>query len=474
MTAPIVYDPLTWGGFGDFTVTTALSPDDQAAVSGWLEAEHFLGDFKPIGHSLIQIIREDGNPVAVIQWAACAYRLKDREAWIGWNALTCAKRRNLVVNNVRFLVLEAARRPNLASKSLAHAVRALPGHWQENFGYEPLLCETFTDIESHAGTCYKAAGWTPPGLTEGHRRQRAEFYVPNDRPKKLWIKALHPGAKERLCAPVLDPVHAAGETSGKGAPLPVTAAQLQPLAKVLNQVPDPRSKSRQHRIGPLLCLVALGILCGGTNLNAILRHARRLTQAQLRSLGVPGKRHSANSRIWIYRVPDYETFRKLLRDLDLDAFGRVLSAWLGAHRGALPAALALDGKTVRQKLGTIVCLRCARPAGSLAAGCLPAVGSLCDVEQKVPVAVAATTAPGGEQACARALLRSGEVSLLNATVSLDALYTNHENAGIIVQEKGGDYLVSLKDNQPTVLTHVENQLAGTPFLPMPRRAATGP
>lgn len=454
MTAPIIYDPLKWGGFGDFTVTTALSPEDKSTVNGWLEAEHFLGEFKPIGHSLIQVIREDGQAVAVIQWAACAYHLKDREAWIGWSALLCAKRRNLVVNNVRFLVLESARRPNLASKSLAHAVRALPGHWQEHFGYEPLLCETFTDIESHAGTCYKAAGWIPLGLTEGNSRQRAEFYVPNDRPKKLWIKALHTDAKTRLCAPELDPVHAAGETCGKGAPLPVKASQLQPLSKVLNQVPDPRSKSRQHRIGPLLCLVALGILCGGTNLNAILRHARRLTQAQLRLLGVLGRRHRAGSKIWIYRVPDYETFRKLLRDLDLDAFGRVLTAWLGAHRGALPASLALDGKTVRQKLGTIV--------------------TLCDVEQKVPVAVAATAAPGGEQACARALLRSGEVSLLNATVSLDALYTNHENAGIIVQEKGGDYLISLKDNQPTVSAYVAEQLASPPFLPAPRRAATGP
>ena len=179
MTAPIAYDPLTWSGFGDFSVTPARCPEDKSAVAGWLEGEHFLGEFKPIGHSLMQIIREDGQPVAVIQWAACAYHFKDREAWIGWSALTCARRRNLVVNNVRFLVLESARRPNLASKSLAHAVRALPGQWRENFGYEPLLCETFTDIESHAGTCYKAAGWTALGLTEGHRRQRAEFYVPN-------------------------------------------------------------------------------------------------------------------------------------------------------------------------------------------------------------------------------------------------------------------------------------------------------
>jgi len=78
------------------------------------------------------------------------------------------------------------------------------------------------------------------------------------------------------------------------------------LVQVLSEVPDPRGKPRQHRIGPLLCLVALGILCGGTNLNAILRHARRPTQAQLRSLGVLGRRHAPGSRIQVYRVPDYE------------------------------------------------------------------------------------------------------------------------------------------------------------------------
>ena len=43
---------------------------------------------------------------------------------------------NLIVNNVRFVKPEATRRPNLASKALAHAVRALPGHWQEHFGVD--------------------------------------------------------------------------------------------------------------------------------------------------------------------------------------------------------------------------------------------------------------------------------------------------------------------------------------------------
>ena len=66
---------------------------------------------------------------------------------------------------------------------------------------------------------------------------------------------------------------------------------------------------------------------------------------------------------------------------------------------------------------------------------------------------------------------SDEVNLLHCTVSGDALYANDENARLIVQEKRGDDLFSLKDNQPTVLGSAQRQLAGAPFLPAPLKAA---
>lgn len=125
----------------------------------------------------------------------------------------------------------------------------------------------------------------------------------------------------------------------------------------------------------------------------------------------------------------------------------MLSAWLGEHRSTLPAHLALDGKRIREHLGTIV--------------------TLCDIQEQVPVAVRATIEKGGEQSASRALLRSEEVHLLESTVSLDALYANPENARLIVQEKGGQYLISLKDNQPTLLAHTTAQLAGTHFASEP-------
>ena len=64
MIAPTTYDydPTTWEGYGEFTVTISLTPEDKAIAYEWLDKEHPLGDCRPIGHSLMQLIREDGEP----------------------------------------------------------------------------------------------------------------------------------------------------------------------------------------------------------------------------------------------------------------------------------------------------------------------------------------------------------------------------------------------------------------------------
>jgi hypothetical protein len=54
--------------------------------------------------------------VAVLCWGGAAKRLKDRDEWIGWDAVTCANRLKLVVQLRRFVVLEEARCDNLASR----------------------------------------------------------------------------------------------------------------------------------------------------------------------------------------------------------------------------------------------------------------------------------------------------------------------------------------------------------------------
>jgi len=90
--------------------------------------------------------------------------------------------------------------PNLASRSLGLALKALPAHWEERYGYHPLMAETFTDIEQFEGTCYKASNWEPLGLTKGFQRHRADYFQKHGRPKKLWIKRLNRNALRILRA----------------------------------------------------------------------------------------------------------------------------------------------------------------------------------------------------------------------------------------------------------------------------------
>jgi len=425
---------------GNLSVRSTVDSVERERVAQWLEAEHFLGSFKPVGHTMIQILEEQGQAVAVLVWAASAYHLKDRETYIGWDAVTCAQRRNLIVNNVRFLIRDAARRPDLASQALGAAIRELPAQWRAHFGYEPLLAETFTDPEMHAGTCYKAAGWEPLGLTEGNRRHRCDFYVPNQRPKRLWVKPLRPDARAQLCAAQLNPEHVRGETSGAGVRCALKSQELYSLAQALRKVPDPRADSIRFPMGAILTVVALGLLLGKQDLAEIFRVGQRLSQNQRQRIGFRLKKGTR-----FVPTPSYNVYRELLPRIDLECFGQVLSEWLSAHRGNLPATLALDGKCIRAHLGQVV--------------------TLLDIEEKAPVAVAADTrGKGYEAACARKLLDS--VSLLNTTVIADSLHTNEQNARFIVQDKGGDYIAALKDNQPTLHTLAHRKLdSASPLLP---------
>ena len=139
-----------------------------------LAAHHYLGAGRPVGDYLRQIVEVHGRPAALLVWGPSCYALKDRDLWISWSAAQRVERLKLIVQNRRFLLLAAkGQSPNLASQTMGAALRALPEHWRERFGYRPLLAESFTDPESHAGTCYKASNWEPVGHSAGYRRHRA-------------------------------------------------------------------------------------------------------------------------------------------------------------------------------------------------------------------------------------------------------------------------------------------------------------
>ena len=132
---------------------------------------HYLGCTPMSGAQLRYNVFAGGQLVACISFGASAWKLKDRERFIGWSEEHRARNLQLVVNNARFLVLPWVRSKGLASKILSRAARQLPQDWLERYGYSPVLLETFVEFERHRGTCYKAANWINVGRTSGRGKK---------------------------------------------------------------------------------------------------------------------------------------------------------------------------------------------------------------------------------------------------------------------------------------------------------------
>jgi hypothetical protein len=423
-----------------------LQPDEQARAAQLLNQEHYLGAGRHVGFTLTQLVHHHGRWVALLHWGPAALKLTDREAWIGWSDSQRAERLGLLVQNRRFLVLSATRLPNLASRALALAVQALPEAWQAAHGYRPLLAETFTDIEQFEGTCYKAAGWLPCGMTQGFARHRADFYQRHDRPKKLWIKPLHRNARVLLGAIDLPAAYAPGlNRQSPERALPLPAAQIESLEEALRRVPDPRAANCVFGCASLLTLVALALLAGRKHVAEMHRFGQFLTQTQRAHLGWPRKKGTA-----FRKAPSYTALYNLLTQLDPHAFAQTLSQWLQTHHGTLPRALAVDGKYVRDRVLTL-CLS-EHDSGAPVAMAIAAEAP-CTPEAKQE----------GELSAARRLYRSTE--LQGALVTADALHCEPETMRLLV-EGGGDYLLQLKANQPKALEQAQKAAAGaTPLLP---------
>lgn len=140
-------------------------------------------------------------------------------------------------------------------------------------------------------------------------------------------------------------------------------------------------------------------------------------------------------------------FYQVLTRLDTAVFATLLCGWLQTRAGTLPQALALDGKMIRDHIGLL---------------------TLAQHEDGAPQAVAIYDQKEGTAHCeqsAETALLSGLSVLDDKIVTADALHCQKTTARIIV-EKGGDYLLQIKGNQPKLLAHAEafNAEAATPFF----------
>ena len=221
---------------------------------------------------------------------------------------------------------------------------------------------------------------------------------------------------------------------------PTTPTLLEALASV----PDPRDpRGVRHPLTAVLSLAVVAMLAGMKSLAAISQFGRDRGAALAHSLGFTrGK------------VPAPSCLSDLFRAIDVGALEAAVGSWLLARAEAAGwDAVALDGKTLRRSGDGEDA-----PAAHLLAAYVPACAAV--------IAQMRVDAKTNEHKAALRLL--GVLPPLGGkVVTGDAMFTHRDVAQAVI-DKGGDYLLVVKDNQPELRAAIESALHGdADFSPLP-------
>jgi hypothetical protein len=136
-----------------------------------LHGYHYLGFSTRVGKNISYLLLDnEDRPVAALLFGAAAWKLADRDAFVGWTPVQRRENLDLIANNTRFLIPPWIQVPHLASHVLATAARRVSADWLVKYGHGLALLETFVEDGRFQGTCYRAANWIHLGHTTGRTR----------------------------------------------------------------------------------------------------------------------------------------------------------------------------------------------------------------------------------------------------------------------------------------------------------------
>jgi hypothetical protein len=411
-----------------------LEPRELSRCNRYLDKHHYLKRIRPVGERLYYVATDAQDQwLALLVFSSAAEHLKHRDRWIGWTPQQRQRRLRLVVNNSRFLILPQGTLPNLGSKVLRMVLDRLSDDWQNRYGHPVLVAETFVDPEQFCGTVYSVQGWEELGTTDGWGRHARDYYVKHNKPKRLFVRELCRNARRSLQAEHLKPDLAAVERHS----IPRCSQKVREIrafTEHFKSVPEFRDRIESYPLWSLLTLVLLAMLCGAPRgQKDLAKFARRLTRPQRRALGI---RRNPQGK---YPAPCQSTFCRLFQRVDGAKVNETIQAIQEQIRGKPPAheLIVLDGKEPNHGGGESV----------LTAVCVPSqhyLGSAL-VDQKT-----------NEIPVAQQLF--GDLDLAGRNVSLDALHTQTETGRQLVMDHGANYLLTVKDNQPTIRANIEKKI----------------
>jgi predicted transposase YbfD/YdcC len=196
---------------------------------------------------------------------------------------------------------------------------------------------------------------------------------------------------------------------------------------------DPRvERTRRHPLINILFIAVCGVLCGANSFAAI-------------------HEFGDDRKTWLARfldlsngIPCEDTFRRVLARLDPAAFEKALLAWMQAVQEITASRLiAIDGKTLRGSYN--------RQDGKAAIHMVSAWAT----ESKLSLGQVVVDEKSNEITAIPALLEVLELS--GAIVTIDAMGCQKEIAAK-VRERGGDYVLAVKQNQPTLYEQVREAI----------------
>ena len=201
------------------------------------------------------------------------------------------------------------------------------------------------------------------------------------------------------------------------------ATAIPSLYELFLGLSDPRNPSgTRHPLAAMLTLATTAILSGAKTLSGIARFGRRRKKL-CKAMGFTHK-----------QTPCISTFHYLFKELDANVFEATLKEWLLAHHGQkLGSHIPIDGKTLRgSRDGEI-------PGVHLLAAYSDKLGT---VLAEIPV-----DAKTNEHKAALELLRL--IPMKGVLITGDAIFAQREVSEEII-DREGDYLLTVKDNQPSL------------------------
>lgn len=172
---------------------------EESLFRSYLATHHYLGFGKTVGENLQYLMQDrQGRDLACLLFGSAAWKIQDRDRFIGWDDGARAKHLNWITNNTRFLILPWIKVPHLASHILSKILRRVSIDWEGKYGHPVHLVETFVERDRFRGTCYKAANFLYAGETKGRSRQdrNQTLSVPV---KDIYLYPLHRNFREVLC-----------------------------------------------------------------------------------------------------------------------------------------------------------------------------------------------------------------------------------------------------------------------------------